>query len=67
VVELLRTADQVMVSFVTALLTGEGVEVAVRPDGETAGGGMRLLVPGERADDARRVLVDMGLLESAPG
>jgi hypothetical protein len=66
VVELLRTVDRVMVSFVTALLTGEGIEVAVRPDGETAGEGTRLLVPEDRADDARRVLVDMGLLENAP-
>lgn len=67
VVELLRTVDQVMVSFVTALLTGEGIDVAVRPDGESAGEGTQLLVPGDRVDDARRVLVDMGLLENAPG
>jgi hypothetical protein len=40
--------------------------VAVGPEEETTVDGTRLLVPEDRADDARRVLVDIGLLENAP-
>ncbi|MCO1659117.1 putative signal transducing protein [Pseudonocardia humida] len=68
-VELLRTADQVMLSFARALLTGSGIDhqVAGRLDGDPPVGGSqpRLLVPDDRLDDARWVLADAGLLETA--
>ncbi|WP_214401914.1 DUF2007 domain-containing protein [Pseudonocardia lacus] len=69
-VELLRTADQVLLSFASALLAGSGIDhhVADRHDSDLAVGGMqpRLLVPDDRLDDARWLLVDAGLLGTAP-
>ena len=64
--EVLRSADPVALSYAAALLTESGIEhhVAGRHDSESAPVGMqpRLLVPDGSAAQARRVLVDAGLL-----
>ncbi|WP_075217042.1 DUF2007 domain-containing protein [Mongoliimonas terrestris] len=74
--ELIRTNDLVLISFVEALLRDSGIDHLVADQAISAVDGSigifprRILVDSDRADAARRLMVDAGLgaeLRSAPG
>lgn len=62
--ELLRTHDPVALSFVEALLREAGIEVFVFDPEMSFYAGInpwRVMVPGERAEEARRLLSEAGV------
>lgn len=71
--ELLVTNDPVLISFVTSLLTGEGIEAVVFDghisviEGSIGAFPRRLLVADGSWPQARRVMVDAGLAEWVAG
>lgn len=74
--ELIRTNDLVLISFVEALLRDSGIDHLVADQAISAVDGSigifprRILVDSDRADAARRLMVDAGLgaeLRPAPG
>ncbi|MEO1328709.1 MAG: DUF2007 domain-containing protein [Pseudomonadota bacterium] len=72
--ELFRSNDPVLISFATALLTGEDIEVVVLDvhmsvlEGSLGVLPRRVMVERGRASEARRILRDNGVdLEPGPG
>lgn len=65
--ELIRTNNAVVLSFATSLLNDAGIHSLVADQSMSVLEGslgllpQRLLVEGERADEARRLLIDAGL------
>ncbi|MBX3576047.1 MAG: DUF2007 domain-containing protein [Rhizobiaceae bacterium] len=66
-IELIRTNDAVVISFVEALLKDAGITVVVADQNMSVMDGSlgilprRILVPEEDADEARAILVDAGI------
>lgn len=66
-IELVRTNDPVIISFIEALMRDAGIAFMVADqnmsvmDGSIAILPRRILVEAERADEARRILTDAGI------
>jgi hypothetical protein len=67
VIEIMRTNDPVALSFAESLMKDAGIFAMIADQGMSVLEGSlgilqrRLLVDGERADEARRILTDAGL------
>jgi len=72
-IELIRTNDPVLLSYVTALLAGVGVESVILDqhtsilEGSIGAIPRRLAVAPEDEPEARRVMAEAGIVASEPG